>query len=440
MKRLGLLDTIDLRDTSCYKSPRDISPLQIICGDCTSVQIPCTQIDKDGRVHHASDRRMQLITKVYADGEPVDSGVKAYTAYQDETGQSIACVIFDEPQYEKKISISGKGSINLKTGALIESPADLIDFIFTDVQGYDPSSIDSGEIARFYADCLKEEITLAFVLNNPSLTIKSILDEIAANIHAHWLISDGKSVMRLRNASSAESPIYRFKEAEISEFSMTSEELINEVTVNYAYDLAQGKFTASITKHNPLSKLMYGNAKKVYDLRMVQGTRQAERLTDAILMTYSIPQIITAWKHSKRSIYVEVGDVCTITHRAGIGEHGFDGSRALVTSKTVSSDISYTATMEQDGTLYASELISLTKTAGAGKESISVSYENGVATITIYALVQGSPPVEGAEVIVQGTKKVTDKNGQARFNLDHGKYTAKIQASGYNDAEITFTV
>lgn len=431
----SLLDTLQLRDTSVYKNPRDISPLRVVYGDLTNSQVPCTQIDKDGRIHHWSDCPVQLISKVYVDGEPKTYGFKTYTAYQDETGKSIACIIFDEPQYEKKVSASGKGAIKLDPstgsgGELIENPADLINVLV-------PS--DAGEITRLYADCLKNEVKVAAVLDNLDETIKTFLDELALNIHSHWLISDNKSVMRLRNYSTFESPEYHFFADEITEFSVTSEELINEVTINYAYDFSQGKFQSSITKHNPLSKVLYGTVRQTFDLKMVQTTRQAERVVDSILMTYSIPGIVAEFKHDYRSIHIEVGDVCTISHLAGTGENGFDMSRALVIEKDIINS-SYKISLEKTGSLYSSELLNLTQVAGAGTESISITYEQGVATITIYADIQGSPPVEGAEVTIAGVRKITDNKGQARFNLLPGTYKAYIQASGYEDAEITFSV
>jgi hypothetical protein len=121
----------------------------------------------------------------------------AYPAYQDETGRSVAMVKFDDPQYDKKVSISGKGAMNLDTGELIENPAQLVSLILLNVQGYDEDTIDAGEMSRFYADCLLEEIKVACILDSP-VTIKDFFDELALNIHSHWMISDGKSVMRLK--------------------------------------------------------------------------------------------------------------------------------------------------------------------------------------------------------------------------------------------------
>jgi hypothetical protein len=196
-KRLMLLDTLNLRTTAVYRSPREIKNLQVVYGDLTRSRIPCTPLDKDGYLYHASDLAMQLISGVYVENEPTTSGYHAYTAYQDETGHQIAAVLFDNPQYDKNVSVSGKGAIDMDTGDLIENPADLIKSVFLTIQGYDTNSIDLMEIARFYADCLREEIKTAVILDS-QVTIKIFLDELAENIHAHWMLSDGKSVMRLR--------------------------------------------------------------------------------------------------------------------------------------------------------------------------------------------------------------------------------------------------
>lgn len=197
MKRLTLLDNLNLRDTSVYRAPRDISVLKHVFGDLTGVRVPCTPLDKDGILHHWSDGRVMSINKVYVEGEPVTFGYRSFTAYQDETGSPIACVIFDNPQYDKMVSISGKGNVNLTDGVLIENPADLIEHVLLNIQGYDESCIDLEAITNFRQDCLREGISVAPVLGEIQ-TIRAWLDELAMNIQSRWAISDGKSVMRLR--------------------------------------------------------------------------------------------------------------------------------------------------------------------------------------------------------------------------------------------------
>jgi hypothetical protein len=196
-KRLMLLDTLNLRTTAVYRNPREITTLRVVYGDWSNSRIPCTALDSDGYLHHISDLAMQLISGVYVEGEPQTSGVRKLPAYQDETGRQIAALLFDEPQYDKSVTVAGKGAIDLETGDLIENPAGLIKSVFLTIQGYDADSIDLMEISRFNADCLKEEMRVRHILDSP-VTIKAFLDNLAENIYSQWMLSDGKSVMRLR--------------------------------------------------------------------------------------------------------------------------------------------------------------------------------------------------------------------------------------------------
>lgn len=196
-RRLTLLDTLKLRSTGLFAQPRDLISLKLVYGDLTSSQVPCEPLDEAGTLFHVSDRPIMSINAVYADGSPVTYGYQAFTAYQDETGAAMAVVRFSNPQYDKKISVSCKGIINPTTGGLIENPADLIQDILLYVQNYIDDVIDEGSLAQFRIDCDTNEVRISCVLDEDA-TIKNVLDEIAYNIHARWLISDGKSVMRLR--------------------------------------------------------------------------------------------------------------------------------------------------------------------------------------------------------------------------------------------------
>jgi len=441
MKRLSLLDTINLRTSSVYKKPRDISPLCIVYGDYSDALVPCTAIDSDGKTQHVSDRPMQAISRVYVDGKPQSFGYKAYTAYQDETGRSIAAIVFDEPQYDKRICVSGKGAIKLTSGELIDIPADVISDVFLSVQEYDESSIDGGEISRFYADCLKEEMKVACFLTDPKATLKNFLDELAFNLHAHWLISDGRSVMRLRSRISDAAILYQFKEDEIKDIEITSEDLFNEITLNFAYDPADEKYKSTITKHNPLSKIIYGPAIKTIDLRMIRGARQAEKITDAILRTFSIPQIIISFRHNMKSFHVEPGDRCNITHRAGLGENGYVSAPCEVIKKEIGEiDIRYSVAVDSASGLMQSELIAISQ-AGSDKLGTKFEYINESLRVTIYADSPGYPPIPGALVNVNSVKRTTDAAGEAVFSsFPHGTYTALISADGYADIERIFSV
>jgi hypothetical protein len=433
----SLLDEIRLRSSAVYRNPREIVPLQVVVGDLTNSHIPCLALDKDGKTHHASDLPMQSITEVCVDGEPRTWGFKAYPAWQDETGRSIAAVIFDEPQYDKKVSVRGKGAMKLDTGELIELPPDLIRLVLVDIQGNSADVLDAGELSAFYSLCLKSEVRVATLLRGKKI-LKEFFDELALNIHAHWLISDGKSVMRQRGVADS-SPVRHSFGPEMESPKTTSEDLFNELTVNYGFDFAEGKYLSSLTKHNPLSKVIYGRSEKTLDLSMIQSTRQAENTCDAALRTYSIPQLIHSFKDDSRTCHLEPGDRVDLTDPDGIGENGFDEAAGIITAQSLSDGaIDYTVALEGDSELYRSELVNLTQAVGATKENLLITYENGVATLTIVN--ESGAGIEGVEATISGVRKVTDKSGQVRFKLLPGTYTVNLTAAAYNDVKYTFTV
>jgi hypothetical protein len=235
--------------------------------------------------------------------------------------------------------------------------------------------------------------------------------------------------------------VYNFLEAEISNFKITSGELINEIEIRYGYNFVDRKYKFAITKHNPLSKVIYRESKAIYELQMIQHSRVAETIADAVLRTSSIPAVVCSYDHDLKSIFVEVGDVASITHQAGLGVGGYVRKLGTISKKVIKDLIvDYNLTILSDPKLYKSVLKELSKVASAEEAGITITYAEGVATITVYADVEGNPPVEGAEVTISSVRKITDSKGQVRFNLEQGTYTAYITASGYEDAEITFTV
>jgi hypothetical protein len=196
-RRLTLLDKIKLRSTAVYSSPRSLIPLKLVYGDWSTSKIKCEALDEYGYIHHISDRQIMSINAVHVDGVLATYGYQAYTAYQDETGEPIACVVFDNPQYDKQVTVNCKGIVDKRDGSLIENPANLIRDLLLNVQEYIDDVIDETRLSQFYSDCLKEEIKVAPIIDQEE-TIKAFFDRLALNIHSRWMLSDGKSVMKLR--------------------------------------------------------------------------------------------------------------------------------------------------------------------------------------------------------------------------------------------------
>lgn len=193
-RRLYLSDPLNLRTSAVYRSPQEIFTLQWLYGDFSMTQVPCRAIDDTGTRYHVADHPCLEVSKVYVDGAEVTAGFSIYLSRDDATGRRITLVEFSEPQYLRQVAVSCKGKPDWR-GLLIESPADIIRDVFLEMQGYSPDVIDEQALSEFYAESIRRNIQLSVRISEP-LTVRAFLDEIARNINALWLISDGRSIMR----------------------------------------------------------------------------------------------------------------------------------------------------------------------------------------------------------------------------------------------------
>lgn len=194
--RMGLTDPLNLRDTSVFAAPKELVYLPLVYGNFINSRIPCTPLDQDGYVQHISDGVIHSIQEVQRNGEPIAYGFTAYTNYQDASGKSIACVIFDSAQNDAQISVSCKGRVK-ETGELIENPADFLRDLFLKIQNYDPDVINETNLSKFYSDCINNNIRVAIYLNE-IIELREIFDDLSINICAASIISDGKQRIRLK--------------------------------------------------------------------------------------------------------------------------------------------------------------------------------------------------------------------------------------------------
>lgn len=240
--------------------------------------------------------------------------------------------------------------------------------------------------------------------------------------------------------------IYHFVKDEITGFKLEPKDVINEVTIRFGYDFVENKPRATITKHNPISKAIYGDNssyKKTYEMQHVQDQRFADKLADAILKSYSLPPVICSFTHNVRSFYVEENDRVAISHPAGFDLNGYTEAGGYVKARNRNKmQIDYEVLMKHINTgLLDSELVKLTIASGVGRGGgISIEYEAGVLTATVYANIAGNPPLQGVTVRLGELVGITNVKGQTYFNVSPGTYTAYLTASGYEDKELTFTI
>jgi len=197
VRLFSLSDTIKLRQSSVYTSPRQMELLKWVYGDLRQSKVKCLALDEDGTVYHIADHPVFSIDKVYVDGVEVTSGFRKYKYYQDETGHAIAYIEFSTSKYEKEVSVGVRGKMN-SDGTLMDNPSDQLRDILLNLQEYDESTIDIGALEDLRAYAYKYDKQLAFVIDDDYYYIRDLLDDISNNLWAFWSISDGQTIIRFR--------------------------------------------------------------------------------------------------------------------------------------------------------------------------------------------------------------------------------------------------
>ena len=179
-------------------------------------------------------------------------------------------------------------------------------------------------------------------------------------------------------------------------------------------------------------------------MRKIQEQSVANEIANAILKTRSLPPILCSFRHNIRSFYLEEHDPVIISHSAGLDTQGYIEAGGYITSRGKTGKlVDYEILMKPLNTaLLKSELVRLSLASGVGRgEGVTIEYEAGVVTVTVYANnVAGNPVVEGVTVRIASVTQYTNPKGQAFFNLSPGSYVAYLSASGYEDSEARFTI
>jgi len=111
----------------------------------------------------------------------------------------------------------------------------------------------------------------------------------------------------------------------IQEPEITSEDLANEITLHYGYDTRKGKFRSSSPNTIPSARCFTALGGKEIGLKLVQGTRHAEKVAMRFCGHFLSLSLRASFRHpGSGSIYLDPGDRVSLTDMYGIGDEGFD--------------------------------------------------------------------------------------------------------------------
>jgi len=196
---IDLLAFLNVRTSGEFLNPEAQQPLSLVYGNWTEEKgVSCTNIDTSNNVWHLADHALGSIGSVFVDGSLYTSGAIINPSYIDTTGKTIAVIIL--PIKATTVSAHCTGKLD-KYGDLIERPTSIIIDILTKVMGFNPYFVDTGVMSKSDTYFSKNDVALRYVFKTQNTTVKSVVENIAADSRSLYLNKKGLHSIKPRSVA-----------------------------------------------------------------------------------------------------------------------------------------------------------------------------------------------------------------------------------------------
>lgn len=414
---LTLWEDLPLRTTAVLG---DFAGKQILAqrfGDLRNTRFPLQKLDD--LTWFAADHPMP-ITRVFVDDEATESFASEIRG--DDIGNTWTVVLLSAPAPpDAKVSASGTGRRNPDTGALIENPADIMEFVLR-LAG----RTETFPLLR--AECAAAGIVLAGSLDREQ-SIRAWLDEIAYSAGAIWTPQAAR-LYPISYVRGSIVPLDRFSASDIVAQSSLDD---TADILHLSYDLNDATGQPQQFVELTASPQRFGGIVAEVTLRWMRQAANAETIGRRMLgrmagvrydVTHSTDQ--TSLRPCQWTRIVDHpqwpipgGDPVAMVKAVDVD---LQGKTSSITSEVIASTPTISVTAHS---------VALPSTTSA---AVSVSVANGVATFTIYD--ENGKPIKGAQCSLDGAAaKKTNEAGKVAFSITPAtppkKHTLAVQAPGY---------
>lgn len=413
-----LSDQFPLRRSIVLPDYREDTWLPWVYGYATVNPIP---LDAEGLEYLLADHAIVRIVSVRSGGSELDGWQLVQRA--DETGHPVATITFAQPPDSFAATIAGKR--HPQSGALLEHPADIAEDMLAEA-GW---SVPSGAFDALRAAW--PTLTLGGILDSP-LTLRDAISCVMSTVDADWSASP-LSAWAWDDASQPSKATLTAANCPDGTATARHDSVINTLRISYGYDWAEGAPGGSLVLVAPDVLNDQGELTADLDLPWVRRARDALALGEAALQrraraewTYSLP---IAPEPELRP-----GD------RITIDQPWLPSGQAIITAADIRETGQTLTAVRWAGVVPRVELSAQgAYLPEASVQPVSVSYVDGIATITI--LTDLGEPLAGASVTLDETQtRTTDRNGQVQFATERGWHDLLVVAEGYATLEMEIDI
>ncbi len=301
--------------------------LPVVYGDLTvssGIQgghwvLPC--IDSINHVYCFADHPVLSaangnVVSIYANGELVDP-VEYVFDENNSAYASIATVCFTSDQGNKQISARGKGKADLNSPqVLLTNLIDIIEDFLTVQNNYDPEVFENLSRVKSQSDFENESYQAAGVIDR-EINVWSLLQKMVGSfLGSVYKNSKGKLVLEIETGQGpvSQAPIIPISDISYKYAEQRLEDVVNNITVRYKFNLIVRDFISEETQADILSQELYGNRSLILPLYWCYDQASAARVADILLHKFKYPTWRIYFKDlTLKRAHLDVGDFVVAT-------------------------------------------------------------------------------------------------------------------------------
>lgn len=418
-----LSDKMPLRTSAVWGGWRDIRTLPWGYGRVTVAPI---QYGADQRMFVLLDHPIAGVDVVKRDG--VETPAYAWRNGLDSTGRAVAFLELAEALADgEQLAVTLRGRLHPDTGRPIETPAEILWDVMTNLAGMDVTWSDLDDYRAETAG-----LTLGGLIDNADATIRATIDSLLQSTGSAWSAAMPGIAHLWPSAADPSAPAYHVTPltAESPTATCQHDDIYTVLRVLYDYDHAAGRASRAVQIEAPDAIREYGRIEMEWNAGWLRSPRHAEELGHRILQAIARPRWRITWSQPLTDI--APGDWADLQHpllpvsgrhRLSEAEQNFSVQSITCMIDAAAGDTPETVT----GQL-----------SSAFDPIIQAGITVEIAQNEIIFTARGDTgkPLPGAKVTLDGgIHRVADQNGRVSFPTVRGRHVLLVEAAGYPPSE-----
>ena len=326
-------DRLPIRSTTEWGEFENVRAIPMPYGRVTLEPI---RYDGSNTLFVVSDGAIAGVDQVTVDGE-ITAGW-TFRNSVDLAGRVVGMLSFVQPvRQDAKIAVTLRGRVHPATGALMETPDQILWDLLTNVckLGIEPSALDA-----FRSEVIG--LVIGGVVTDANRTIRAQIDEIVGSLGGAWSVAaDGLAALWPFVDDASAPTRTRCDKLTMVDLSARTlhDTMANVVRIKYDYDWSAGEHKKTVQIEDAESIKRYGRLEKEWDAGWLHLERQARALGDRLIATLAAPRWTVTWEDDAINVmpgdWIEIDNqAAPITGRQRVLAADLDLSR-LVTTITV---------------------------------------------------------------------------------------------------------